>query len=189
MKNKKAFALLLGTMLAPKETVYSHNWNMDARIEVLMTVSTTVPDVRKIYVDEEDNIIKIMGNSKEIPYKNIQILKQGNKIKMNAKIAYQYDYLSLNLDFKKSKVYHFNSTNFSLQFNKYIQEKYGILERHVIEELGKNGNLNFPCSQIVSALKKSEIYSLKDRDTVQINIYPDEKKGDGYENISLEKIR
>jgi len=145
------------------------------------------PGRRIIYVNEQEQIIKILGNSAEIPYKKIEIFKGKEKIKMNAKIDYQYNFLIPDLNFTKSKIYQFPPIPIPIRLPKNNGEPYSDFELKVIDEFYKEGAL-YPSSQIFDALKKGNITSLEDEKNIRLTIYPDEKKGEGYEIISVDLI-
>lgn len=145
------------------------------------------PERRVIYVNEQEQIIKVLGNSKEIPYKKIEIFKGEEKIKMNSKIDYQYNFLIQYFNFTKNKIYQILPMPIPVPLLKNDGEPYSDFELKVIDEFYKEGAL-YPSRQILDALKKGDINSMPDGKNIRLTIYPDEKKGEGYETISVDLI-
>jgi len=145
------------------------------------------PERRVIYVNEQEQIIKISGNSADIPYKKVEIFKGKEKIKMNAKIDYQYNFFIPDLDFTKNETYQISPISIPIQLPKNDGKPYSDFELKVIDEFYKEGAL-YPSSQILNALKKGDINSIQDGKNLRLTVYPDEKKGEGYEIISVDLI-
>lgn len=145
------------------------------------------PERRVIYVNEQEQIIKILGNSLEIPYKKVEIFKGKEKIKMSAKIDYQYNFLIPYLNFTKNKIYQIPPMPIPIHLPKNDGKPYNDFELKVIDEFYKEGAL-YPSSQILDALKNGNITCLENGKNIRLTIYPDEKKGEGYETISVDLI-
>jgi hypothetical protein len=137
-----------------------------------------------LYLNEQDQIFMVAGNSEDVPYNRIKIFKGKKEIKMDSEIDYQYQKIKLNLSWNKKG---FNIISPVTVPNVILKDgkPYSKLERDIIDALYEK-NILYPNYQIAEALKKSKIRYLINGDKLQFTISPDEATGNDYGNVSFE---
>ena len=161
--------------------------NLEYFNSITMTIQGVMPKKRILYVDEHDEVIRIISNAEKIKYKDIEIFRGKEKIKMNAKIDYQYNLIKSLFNFSKKVDYSIAPIYIPNPLLRQDGKPYSNLELKVIDMLSQT-DVQYPCYQTVKALERSNINLLKDGDVIRFNFYPQEGKKDGDEQISIELV-
>ena len=186
MKTKKILAnLFLISMLAFSSDA---KVNLEYFNSVTMTIEGVMPKKRILYVNEQDEVIKVISNAEKIQYRDVEIFRGKEKIKMNAKIDYQYNIILSTLNFNKKIDHSIAPMYIPNPLLKKDGKPYSGLELKVIDILSRT-DVQYPCYQTVKALERSNITSLKEGDVIRFNFYPKEGKNEGDEQISIELVK